>query len=192
MYHRLIQILFVTVCVSTLAGATTIFSGNFTGAFDPSNWALANDNGGDGYLVVNSSTSVSVYGADNGAGGGAGGLGNYTTFLIAAPSSGTVDVNWLYSTYDCCGSRWDPAGYQINGVSYQFTVDNGDAGVPQTGTTSFAVTAGDTFGFYVFSPDSIQGRGEITILEGVPEPSTAGYFAGGLAALWFARRRFTR
>jgi hypothetical protein len=24
--------------------------------------------------------------------------------------------NWAYSTFDCCGSFWDPAGYVLNGV----------------------------------------------------------------------------
>jgi hypothetical protein len=190
MQHRLLRILALVFFVSTLANAGVVFSGSFTGAFDPANWTLTNNNGGDGYQVVNSPTSVSVFGADNGVGP------NITTFWITSPASGTVDVDWLYNTYDCCGSEWDPAGYEINGVTSQLSVSNGNPGVSQTGEISFSVNAGDTFGFYVYSADSILGRGEITITPGssvIPEPSTVGYLTTGLVALWFGRRRwFTR
>lgn len=188
MQHRLVRVLVTILCLSALASAGEVFGGVFTGDFAPANWTLSNSSEGDGYQVVNSSTSVSVFGANNGA------SSNYTTFTIAAPASGTVDVSWLYNTFDCCGSQWDPAGYVINGTYYQLTVSNGNVGVSQTGDVSFLVNAGDIFGFYVYSPDSCCGAGEITVtpMAGIPEPATFGYLMGGLAALWFARRRFNR
>jgi hypothetical protein len=197
MQRGLIGVLITVFCLAALASAGEVFNGNFTGDFAPANWTLSNDNGGDGYQVVNSSTSVSVYGANNGGGGDfiAQEVGsNYTAFTITAPTTGTVDVSWLYNTYDCCGSYWDPAGYTINGAYYQLTVSNENAGVSQMGDVSFWVNQGDTFGFYVYSVDSCCGAGEITIspTAAIPEPSTVGYLLSGLAALWFARRRAKR
>jgi hypothetical protein len=188
---RMVHVLVAIFCLAALANAGEVFNGYFTGDFAPANWTLTNSNGGDGYQVVNSSSSVSVYGANNAEEGG---FPNYTTFSITAPSTGTVNVSWLYNTYDCCGSYYDPAGYEVNGVYSQLTASNYNEGVSQMGEVSFWVNAGDTFGFYVYSTDSCCGAGEITIspTAAIPEPSTVGYLIGGLAALWFARRRARR
>ena len=95
----------------------------------------------------------------------------------------------MYTTNDCCGSAWDPAGYILNGVYNQLSVDQ--YGPPGTGNTGGYITlnilAGQTYGAYVYSLDSIQGRADISL--SVPEPATWAMMLVGFAGLGFAGYR---
>jgi len=146
-----------------------------TGLASAATWTLANSNGGDGY-VVTTTNGFDLFGADNGFGN------NYTTYTETIASPGNYSFLWSYITHDCCGSVWDPAGYVLNGsytqlstnCSVQFTCDT-------SGTLNLVLSAGDVFGFYVYSPDSILGRGEIDVPP-VPEPGTLALLGTGLLA----------
>jgi hypothetical protein len=143
-------------------------------------WVLNSSNGGDGHLgSPDPGFAALIVGSDNGVGGS---LTDYTTTAAAA---GTLTFSWQYTTYDCCGSYWDPGGYEINGVLTQLNPSlppYADVGATYSGTVSFAVNAGDTYGFYVYSLDSIAGPATIEFGSAVPEASTWALMILGLGA----------
>lgn len=148
-------------------------------------FVLANSNGGDGY-VVGSYPTFDLFGADNGA------SNNYTTYTDTFATGGTISYAWTYTTNDCCGAAWDPGGYVLNGAYTQLSPDV--FGPPGTGDSSGILTVtinpGDTFGFYVFSPDSIEGRGDIAVtLARVPEPASLAILGAALGGFSLIRRR---
>ena len=145
-------------------------------------FSLANSNGGDGF-VNTFPGGFDLFGADNGA------SQNYTTYTATASTNKTVTVNWTYTTNDCCGSVWDPAGYVVNGVYTQLSTDSAINGqVDSSGSFIVSLLAGDVYGMYVFSPDSVGGRGDISVTasEGTtPIPAALPLFASGMGGLGF-------
>ena len=148
-------------------------------------FTLANDNGGDGY-VTTFPGGFSLFGADNSVGA------NTTTYTAAALTNETVTINWSYKTFDCCGSQWDPAGYIFNGVETQLSTNSGTGGqIDSSGSFVLSLLAGNTYGMYVHSVDSIEGRGEITV-GATPLPAALPLFAGGLGLVGLLARRRKR
>ena len=159
----------------------TVFLIILTGAAYGDTWTLANSNGGDGYVVW-TATGFQLWGADNAVGP------NYTTYTFTAGGAESLSIPWAYSTLDCCGSYWDPAGYVLNGVYTQLSTNcNVQFTCDTSGTLNIALNAGDNFGFYVYSLDSIQGRAAIDVT--TPEPATMALFGSGLLGLAGAIRR---
>jgi hypothetical protein len=181
---------------SMLAAAVmTIGLAISVGSANADTFTLANTNGGDGYVTAISG-GFDLFGPNNGV--GIAGTAATTTYLATAGTSKTLTYNWTYTTNDCCGSYYDPAGYEINGVQTQLSVDmtgalgTGDA----IGIVTFSVLAGQTYGFYVYSRDSLEGRGDIAVTSGVsavPLPAALPLFATGLGVLgllgWRRKRK---
>ena len=82
-------------------------------------------------------------------------FGIFTDYTINAGESGPVSFDWAYNTID---SGFDRFGYLLNG-SFNFLSDQDG----ETGTASFAVVAGDVFGFSIDGNDGLAGPGIATI-----------------------------
>ena len=146
-------------------------------------FTLTNDNGGDGYVTAGPGGGLfgtTLFGANNNVGA------NITLYSAVALSNQSIAANWVYSTADG-GPSWDPAGFYHNGVYTQVSVDSGSN--TQSGSYSFSVNTGDTYGIYVSSVDSCCGAGSLQISESAPSPVPgAGLLSyvvvacGGLAA----------
>jgi len=149
-------------------------------------WTLTDTNGGDGHLgTPGAGYAYQVVGADNDVGG------SLTTFENTAGAAETLTFNWSYTTFDCCGSYWDPGGYVVDGVFTQLSPSlppYADDGATYTGSFSISVNPGDTYGFYVYSVDSIEGPGTIEF-SSAPEPTTWAMMLAGLGMLGLALRR---
>jgi hypothetical protein len=98
-------------------------------------------------------------------------------------SNETFTVNWTYTSYDCCGPFYDPAGYILNGVYTQLTDSGGNSS--QSGVFTASVLLGQTYGLYVYSVDSLLGRGEISAQATTPLPSTWLMLLSGFLGLGF-------
>lgn len=144
-------------------------------------YTFSDVNGGGS--IAGTYPSFTITGSDNNKGQDS---AQYTQFFASATS---VSFTWSYTTQDCCGGFWDPAGYILNGVETQLSL-NGNVGQGSSGSATVSIAAGDTFGWYVDSPDSIQGPGAITInAAAVPEPANVLLMLAGMGAFAALRRR---
>jgi len=127
---------------------------DFTGDYAVGNWTETKiNNNGDGSVnTASAPTSITITGPD------AGGTNGVVKFEVTATASGTVSFNYNFSSSDPQSAE-DDAGYLVNGV-YTQLVNTGSQG---SGSASFTVNAGDTFGFSVRATDNTLGPGIFTI-----------------------------
>ena len=174
-----------TLRAAAMALGTCALAGFSTDA--SADWTFGNDLLGDGSLS-GSFPAFTITGSDNGSGE------DTALYQQTFASAELVSVTWQYASADTGGTVLDPAGWYLNGVETQLSV-NGDPGTTSSGTFTWAVQAGDTFGFYVYSVDSMFGAGMLAINEdlppppAIPEPANAALTMAGLAALFAAVRR---
>ena len=174
-----------TLRAAALALATCVLAGFSAGA--NATWVFSNDGGGDGSLS-GTYPAFTITGSNNGS-------GEDTAFYVQTfATSEVVSFTWQYESADTGGPVLDPAGWILNGVETQLSL-NGDPGTGSSGSFSLTVNAGDTFGFYVYSLDSLGGAARLAINEdlppppAVPEPGGAALALAGLAVLFAAVRR---
>ena len=164
-----------TTALAAASLATLCFSGAASAA-----WTFTDDTGGasiSGAYPSFTITGSDLFDLEDD-------LAVYTQTFASAQA---VSFAWNYVTDDCCGSAWDPAGYILNGVQHQLSI-NGPANQGSSGVATIAVDAGDVFGWYVESLDSSQGPGILSVSV-VPEPANVALMLAGLGALAFAARR---
>ncbi len=83
-------------------------------------------------------------------------------YTVKATKSGIVSFNWSYHTNDSYNDpQYDLAGVLLNGAFTQLT--NSTGSIDQTGSYSFAVTAGNIIGFRVRATDNVFGTATFTI-----------------------------
>jgi hypothetical protein len=153
----------------------------FNGAYDAGNWTTTLTNSDGSVDTSGAPASILLTGPNNGDS-----LPGETLFSITAPATATLTFDWVYSTFDCCGSVWDPAGYEINGAKFQLSKNSGVPGVGGSGETTVSLSAGDSFGFYVDSKDNLLGPGTLEISgapTSTPESSALSLLAVGLLGI---------
>ena len=192
----------------TLAGSA---KASFIGYYALSNFTLTNtDNGSfpsftDGSVFSpDAGLSIVLTGGNSGSGiGGPNEFGAETDLFISAAASGMVQFDWAYFSEDMPGA--DTAGYLLNVVDCStmacvfLSNTSGDFG-----HRMFAVTKGETFGFFVATVDNTGGPGVLTISNfsaplpagsPVSEPAASLLAALGLLTLlagWLWSRRAER
>lgn len=108
-----------------------------------------------------------------------------TWYSTVADDASPISIDWAYTNApggDTDG--WDAAGWVLNGV---FTVLAVNAGSPASGTLTFSVNAGDTYGFGFATADGDYGPGTATFTNFVPAPGAITLLA--MAGLPGSRRR---
>ncbi len=152
-------------------------------------WTFYNDAAGDGSIVGSFPAGFTITGSDNGS-------GDDTSFYVQTFTAGeTLTFTWQYASLDTESTAFDTAGFVVDNVETQLSV-NGPAHTPSSGTWTVTVNAGDTFGFYVHSIDSLGGAGLLAVDEAlapppppaIPEPQAPALMLAGLAALFAAAR----
>jgi len=160
----------------------------FQGPYAPVNWTLTTNRGDGSVDTSGAPGSITLQGSNNGA-------GNSTDFTTLAVGDGLVSFSWDYSTIDEY-SFYDPFGYLLDGTFTQLTVDFSRN---QSGSASFSVLAGQTFGFRAATVDAGGGSAQSTISSfeapggsaAVPEPGTwaaAALLAGGAGFMRWRKR----
>lgn len=139
-------------------GAAATQSG-FDGLYAPGSWTFSsNPPGGANSGSVNTALapgSITLTGVDGPFAGPPLGASD-TDYTITAVASGTVTFDWNYSGLDA--NPKDEGYYLLNGAPTFLANNSGGSG-----TISFAVNAGDTFGFRVHSTDSKKEAGVLAV-----------------------------
>jgi hypothetical protein len=180
-------------CASVAAfalGMSGTASADFIGDNAIANWTVTDNAGG----VVDTSAAPASITLTSGNSGIAGD----TFFTIAAAAAETISFNWSYVTNDLWGqSGTDAFGYVINGNVTTLIDPNQDFTIPtQSGTATFAVNAGDVFGFNANTFDGLYGSSVTVVsnftaapVSAVPVPGAAWLFGSALAGIGAVFRR---
>lgn len=180
-------ILSMTGCI----GLVTNAHAEFSGAYDPTQWAVSNTNGGNGTAVAAASalqlTSSNFTNFDDAP------LDASTlSFSILVAQATTISFDWNYVTHDDSGSGNDTFGYAVGGTAVQLSRNGSFA--PQSGTRAVFVDAGQTFSFQTTSTDNLFGSAVTTVgsfnaISAVPEPESLWFVLAGLPLLAAVSRR---
>jgi len=170
-----------TVALAAVAAAFAAGSGSAHAAY-----TFYNDDGGNGALS-GSYPAFTITGSNDGSG-----VDDTAFYVQTYASAITISFTWQYESLDSGGSVYDPAGWILDGVETQLSIDGGP-GTTSSGSSSVDVAAGQTFGWYVHSFDSTGGAGVLAVDEdlppAVPEPADAALTMAGLVALLALVRR---
>jgi len=171
----------VVAVLSLAIGAGPAIAGaggqGFSGPYDPTRWTTtltgAQPGGGPpaGVDASGAPSTMTVVGGDGVLPGGTDcwddtlanpRKGCAIFYTLTAVKAGTVRFDWVYESFDNSSSaRYDIFGYIVNGAKTQLTADEGP--VVQNGSISFAVLAGQTFGFWLDCGDCGYGNAQVTV-----------------------------
>ncbi len=165
--------------------SSVLFSASLLAPAMADTFTLNNNDFGDGYVTPLTNGGFDLFGSDNGSGE------NLTSYLATASANETLTFRYAYTTNDCCGSAYDPAGYVLNDVYTQLSIDSA-LSIGSSGLITFSVSAGQDYGFYVYTTDGVLGRGDIAVRSGVPELSTWAMMMIGFAGFGYSAYRKAR
>jgi hypothetical protein len=184
---------------ATLGVAVSVLTASIACAdFNTFSWSLS-ENGLSGTNEFSLASTYDVLGsaAVGGSGtvdsitmtvvGGNSNVRGMTWYSTTASADGVVSVDWAFLAQPGADiGGWDAGGYVLNGV-FQALALNSNA--PASGVLSFAVSAGDVFGFGTATADGLFGASttSFTNFSFIPAPGAIGLLA--LAGLAGHRRR---
>ena len=182
-----------TLGAASLALATApAQAAGFSGDYAPANWTLDNFFTDGSVDTTGAPDSISITGGNDGSG-----FFGQASFTTTAVADGEVSFDWSYFTNDVDSPEFDPFGFVLNDIFIQLTDDLGANG--QSGTTSFNVFTGDSFGFAIQTLDNMGGGAMATIsnfsaptgdVEAIPEPTTLlGLLGVGLVGMGVKQTR---
>lgn len=175
------------VTLTALNGLIPITIDGFVDHYAPANWTIDDEYAHGGSIDAGGAPhSITITGPDDGSRSW-GQIG----MLIQVPIGGLFSFDWAYSSEDPPGFDY---AYYINGYEYYLSGTSGESG-----SVSVQVYAGDTIGWRVYSNDSVNGPGVLTISNfsapglTIPEPSAGVLFVAaataGIAVTAMRRRR---
>ncbi|MCC5968379.1 MAG: HYR domain-containing protein [Pararhodobacter sp.] len=126
-------------------------------AQDFSDFTLTTNGGDGGVTEVSPAAGYDL--AFEIRGNDAGGANVHTRFETTASADVEVEYLWSYETTD--GPDFDPAGFMFAGSDDTLTDPSGMN--TQSGSSSFDVTVGQSYGWYVNSTDGCCGAGYLTV-----------------------------
>ena len=149
-------------CATVLACPLSAWA-DFSGPYAPANWTTTLTGtppaGGGSVDASGAPAAITLNGGNVDCTSGTGTC--LLDFTIAVPAAGTVSFDWAYQTTDSGGSFWDLFLVLDNGTALQLSDDAGAD--TQTGSYSFAVTAGQVVGFRLDCTDCTSGAATVTI-----------------------------
>ena len=158
--------------------------------FKASAYNLDNDAGGNGSIVV-TDTGFTLTGSDYPSTDPLAGLAYLTSYTEIAPYDFIATFDWSFANSDTVDTASDLAGFLLDGSGTGLS-DPSAATSANTGET-FSVSAGQTYGWFVYTLDAQNGPGVLTVSNiQVPEPMSLLLLGSACSALGFARRRVTQ
>jgi hypothetical protein len=156
----------------------------FQGNCAPANWTVQQPGNGSVDFLAAPINAILTSNDDSAPGN------TFVSIEIQGDNEGIVSFSYFYTTNDQDGAQFDPFGYLLNGAPIQLvpppSLANGES---VSGSFSFQISAGDTFGFYAESTDNALGPSvtEITDFMYVPIPGPLPVLGLG-AAFGFSRK----
>lgn len=173
---------YIAVLLGSIAFAS---SGKAAMITPPLNTFVLTNTSADGLVdIANNGLSFVLTGGNTGSG-----IPGNTDFTTTAQSAGTVQFPYSYSSLDTPGN--DIAGYLLGKTRFALADADG-----LSGSASFTLSAGQTYGWYVSTLDNTGEPGILTVAfspgSPVPEPADFALTFLGVATLAITRSRWIR
>lgn len=156
---------------------------------------LTNDTDGNGAVSFVALGSFTLTGSDYALGDPLAGSSYLTSYTDIAATNINVVFDWVSTNNDTDATDFDYGGYLIGDTAT--VLNDTSASSSFASGETFAVLAGQTYGWFVHSVDAQNGAGQLAVSNivvtasavGVPEPMSLAFFAAGCVFLWGVRRQ---